>query len=88
MSDINRTWGNRHIFLAMFAKSGLNQEEEWVKNRLSVLTNRQRNKWTLKKIRKYLLDSFCHPEYVEKKIHEIEAERWQEGLRAGATPRY
>jgi hypothetical protein len=87
MADINPTWHARCVYFSVFV-NGIDREEGWVENRLNALTARQRKKWSMRKIRKYLLDSFCHPAYVDSKLHEIEAERWRFGVANGISPKY
>jgi hypothetical protein len=66
---------------------GVEREEGWVKYKLDCLTDRQRKKWSTKKIRKYLLQNFCHPDYVDKKIREIEIERFEFCVVNGLSPK-
>lgn len=58
-------------------------EIDWVNQQFSKLSVRKQQKWSLTKIRKYLLDNFCEPTSVDLKICEIEKERYEKSMEVG-----
>ncbi len=58
-------------------------ETDWVNQQFSKLSPRKQNRWSLNKIRKYLLDNFCEPKAVEAKIIAIATDRYEKSMETG-----
>ena len=58
-------------------------EADWVNQQFLKLSDRKQQKWSLNKIRKYLLDNFCEPIAVEVKISEIARDRYNKSMETG-----
>lgn len=58
-------------------------ESDWVNQQFLKLSDRKQQKWSLNKIRQYLLDNFCEPSAVEAKISEIAKSRYDKSMETG-----
>lgn len=86
--DINTKWVAKLQTEPIYKKQGLDPEKEWLVKQLSALTENQRNNWSIKKIRKYLLENFCHPMYVEEVLLAIMNQRYENAMKTGKPPKY
>lgn len=75
MGDVNPALANRLIFHAICQQQGKDFEREWVEYQFNRLSKRQKAKYSIQKIRRYLLDNLCQTNYVELKIQQIIQER-------------
>ena len=83
MADINTMWPAKILHNASCKKYGVDNEATWVEQQYAKLSVRKQNKWSLNRIRKYLLENFCEPKAVEAKIAEIMQVRYKKSMETG-----
>lgn len=87
MADINAAWPAKLLHNTICAKTETDNEVTWVEQQFSNLSVRQQEKWSLNRIRKYLLGRFCEPRAVELKISEIAVARYEKSIKTGIPMR-
>ena len=86
--DINVKWIAKLQTTPIYKKKGLDPEKEWLVHQIEALTVQQREKWSIKKLRRYLLENFCHPMYVEEVLLAIMNQRYEKAMKTGIPPKY
>jgi hypothetical protein len=86
--DINVKWVAKLQTAPIYKKKGLDPEKEWLVHQIEALTVQQREKWSIKKLRRYLLENFCHPMYVEEVLLAIMNQRYEKAMKTGIPPKY
>ena len=86
--DIDVVWIAKIQTTPLYKKKGLDPEQEWLISRASMLTKQQHEKMPIKKVRKYLLENYCHPMYVEEYLLALMNQRYENAMKTGKPPRY
>ena len=85
MADINQVWVAKITQCAAMKQQNSTFETYWTNQQFSKLSPRKQSRWSLNKIRKYLLDNFCEPKAVEIKIAENLQERYEDSMKTGIS---
>ena len=86
--DIDTVWVAKIMTMPVYKKQGVDGEKEWLTSQVAMLTPKQMERMPIAKMRKHLLEHYCHPMYVEEFLLNLMTQRYDKAMQTGTPPRY